>query len=281
MKWVLAKLSFPKCLVVLALDATYLRDSFTFLVVSVVVSGCAIPVAWHIQKGDEKGAWHPIWLRLVGYVKEALPSDWQVCVTADGGLYSKKLFTHLVGLGWHPHLRIGTQGLCRDANGKWMPLAKLATRGMSPMCYNLICFKGNPLACTVLVEWDVTYDKPCLVVTDLAVSKATHETYHWRYWIECGFKDFKRGGLHWEHTKMTCPKRAERLWLVMSIALLYLLVLGVMDEQALPFSLYTRSIKRTLSCVNRGWMTFIVQLISHSVRYSHVPPIPISAYTYP
>ena len=31
-------------------------------------------------------------------------------------------------------------------------------------------------------------------------------------WIECGFKDSKRGGWHWEQTKRLAPARAERLW---------------------------------------------------------------------
>src|SRR5437660_12556346 len=39
-----------------------------------------------------------------------------------------------------------------------------------------------------------------------------------RAWIECGFKDWKRGGWDWQQTKMTDPARASRLWLVMAVA---------------------------------------------------------------
>src|SRR3990172_4447925 len=244
MQWVLSKLDTQQRQVILTMDVTYLRDRFTILVVSVVVFGCAIPVAWHIQQGSEKGQWHPIWLQLFGYLKGAVPAGWRVCVLADGGLYSKALFNHLhQRLGWHPHMRIGTQGLCREANGPWLPLAQLATCGMQPSLYTLICFKADPLACTLLVEWDARYDQPCLVVTDLCPRAARHETYHLRGWIESGFKDLKRGGLHWEQSKMTCPQRAERLWLVMSIALLYLVALGIPSAQDLPLTTY-RSLKR-------------------------------------
>ena len=288
MRWVLSKFDAERREIVLALDATYLRDRFTILAVSVVVVGCAIPVAWRIQRGGEKGQWNPIWRHLLGYVQAAIPADWTVCVLADSGLYSKSLFQHLrADLHWHPHMRIGTGGLCREANGRWLPLAQLASRGMQPMGCQRICFKGDPLACTLLVEWDATCDQPCLVITDLPLLQARHSTYHLRFWIEGGFKALKRGGLHWEHTKMTDPQRAERLWLVMSIALLYLVTRGVAADQWLCPVTYTRSHRQTLSSLQHGWITWIVHLITHQPlvaarNFAYDPlSLPIPAYTYP
>lgn len=54
--WVLSRFRGDQRQLVVALDATYLRDRFVILSVSVVVCGCAIPVAWHIQSGDQSGA---------------------------------------------------------------------------------------------------------------------------------------------------------------------------------------------------------------------------------
>jgi hypothetical protein len=289
MKWVLTKLDPRQKTVVIALDVTYLRDRFTILAVSVVMAGCAIPVAWHIQRGHEPGNWNPIWKRLLVAIQRAVPQDWQVSVLTDGGLYSKPLFNQIRKLRWHPHMRIGTQGLCREPNGAWFPLATLAQRGMTPTRYRLICFKGHPLVCTLLAQWDPDYDKPCLVVTDLSLQQAHHAIYPLRFWIERGFKALKRGGLHWEHTKMTCPQRAERLWLVISIALLYLIPLGVSAENAIPRSTDTASRQRSLSCLARGWITVMVHLISHqpicthsSTPFAYDPiPIPVPAHTYP
>ena len=88
------------------------------------------------------------------------------------------------------------------------------------------CFKSNPITCTLILQWQADYDLPCLLVTNLRPQDVNHNIYAIRYWIECGFKDIKRGLFHWEQTKMTCPQRAERLWLVMSIALTLLTALG-------------------------------------------------------
>jgi hypothetical protein len=46
----------------------------------------------------------------------------------------------------------------------------------------------------------------------------------------------KRGGFGWHHTKMTDPKRAERLWLAIAVATLYLVSIGGQAETNLPVS---------------------------------------------
>ncbi len=61
--------------------------------------------------------------------------------------------------------------------------------------------------------------------------------YALRFWIEVGFKQFKRGGWQWQHSKMTKPRRLERYWLVLVVALLWTVSVGEYGEQALPESL--------------------------------------------
>lgn len=276
--WLLTKFSSTQRQLILAIDATHLSNRFIVLSVSVVIYGSAIPVAWHIQKADQKGAWNPIWCRLLAAVQPAVPALWEVSVLADSGIYSKPLFNYISQtLAWHPHLRINPQGLCRDANGVWIPLASLATQGMTPCLYTVICFKSKPLPCTLLVEWDADYEHPCLVVTDLPASQATHLTYHLRYWIEAGFKDMKRGGLRWEQTKIVDPARMERLWLVMSLALVCLF----MQEPPLAVDTivrtdtYTRLKPPRLSCLWRGWIAWFLRLTTDR------PASPRVAFAYP
>lgn len=285
LKWVMSRFDEGQKQLVLAMDATYLRDRFTILAISVVVNGCAIPVAWHIQSGSEKGAWNPIWQRLLCQLSDAVDATWTVSVLADGGLYSRDLFRYIRDqLHWHPSMRIGTQGFYRTANGSWQPLSQLATQGMEPCAYEVICFKGKPLTCTLLVQWDDKYDKPCLVVTDLPVEAACFQTYSLRFWIESGFKSFKRGFFHWEQTKMQHPQRAERLWLVMSIAQFYLLAYGELDTDDLEIDSF---VVTSLSRLTRGWIHFILALIDSQPLAEPVPfrypslYLPFRSTTYP
>jgi hypothetical protein len=82
------------------------------------------------------------------------------------------------------------------------------------------CFAtpARQLACTLLARWDAGYRDPWLILTDLPPTTVDVAWYALRAWIECGFKDSKRGGWHWEQTKMLAPARAERLWLALAVA---------------------------------------------------------------
>jgi hypothetical protein len=74
--------------------------------------------------------------------------------------------------------------------------------------------------------WDEVHEERWFIVTDLLPAQADIAWYAMRAWIECGFKDTKRGGWNWHHTKMTDPRRAERHWLVMAVATVWVISVG-------------------------------------------------------
>ena len=57
LQWVLAWWPEEQQELALALDATTLGQRFTVLCVSVLVRGCAIPVAWKVLAYNQKGCW--------------------------------------------------------------------------------------------------------------------------------------------------------------------------------------------------------------------------------
>lgn len=280
LSWVLSKFSGQSKQVVLALDASYLKDRFVILAVSVVVAGCAIPVAWHIQESERQGSWHPLWEDLLACLKPGIPADWTVFVLSDSGLYSKRLFDYLSQrMPCHPLMRIdGSQGLFqRKGRKQWRPIRALVHQGMAPLALSGRCFKGKPLDCTLVLQWDADYDQPCVLVSTLPPTQVKHNVYAIRYWIEGGFKDVKRGFFHWEQTQMTCPKRAERLWLVISIALLWLTALG---DAAAPAPRWhslrqARPTSRILSAPLLGWIDFILSLLQRDpLSFGALHPYP-------
>src|SRR5260221_5901004 len=94
-RWVVSLWSPEQDYLVLALDATTLREQFTVLSLSVLVSSCAIPVGWVVLPANQTGAWKDHWLGLLSSVKDCFPETLCVLVTADRGLYSKLLFKTL------------------------------------------------------------------------------------------------------------------------------------------------------------------------------------------
>src|SRR5258708_39410578 len=87
------------------------------------------------------------------------------------------------------------------------------------------------MACILLgwVGWE--YKEPWLILSDLTTQQGDACWYGLRSWIEQGFKDSKRGGWQWQHTRMSDPARAERLWLAIAVATLWLLRVGGEAEQ--------------------------------------------------
>lgn len=263
----------PKQLV-LALDVTYLRDRHTILTVSVVYRGCAIPVAWQVLLSNHKGEWHPLWVGLVQRLQPVQGLPGQVWVLCDRGLYSKRLFEVIQKAGWHPVMRIRPQGLYRRPQSKrWQSLDAIAFRGMKSIRRRVVCFKGDPLPCTLWVQWPAQYDEPCLMVTDLAPRQLVGNPYALRIWIECGFKDLKRGGLHWEQCKITDPQRMERLLFIMALALFWLIRQGSVQAD----ELLADAPLPALSCATLGWLSTLVC----AIQQRPLPFAYFSPYSFP
>jgi hypothetical protein len=268
LRWVMSHWR-DKRQLVLALDVTYLRQRHTILAVSVVYGGSAIPVAWHVMRGETQGAWHALWVALLRRLAPAIPRQCQVWVLCDEGLYSKRLFHEICQHGWHPVMRIRTQGVYRRANGRhWRRLDTVAQRGMKARAWRGQCFKGDPLTCTLWVQWAAGYDQPCLLVTDLVPKHLKRHVYGLRSWIEGGFKDLKRGGLHWEQSKTPCPDRMARLLLVMALAIGWLVVQGVTQTVG-----EAHAAPAPLSLMRRGWIRMLVAAIRQQpTAFAFWPP---------
>lgn len=235
LRWILSSLPAADRRLVLALDATSLKQNFVVLTVSVLYQGSAIPVAWVVRRACAKGAWRPYWLRLLRQLSAWVPHDWEVLVMADRGLFADWLFSGIRALGWHPFLRINSQGQCRPKGAsQFRPLLDYLPATGQTWRSEVVCFKSTQLAATLLAYHDGQHEHPWLILTDLAPEVAEATWYEQRAWIEGGFKDIKSGGWQWQLTRMTDPQRAARMWLVLAIAQLYSVSLGSQTEGETP-----------------------------------------------
>jgi len=276
----------------LAVDATTLGQRFGVLVVSVVYRGCAIPVAWTVLPATEKHAWRGEWLGMLRQVRVVVPRRFFVIVLADRGLYARWLFQRIVRLGWHPLLRINTGGTFRPAtSGHYQSFRELVPEPGTQWVGTGTAFQGprRRLQCTLLARWDEGYRDPWLLLTDLAPSAGEACWYGLRAWIEQGFKITKRGGWQWQHTRMSDPQRAARLWLAVAVATWWLLSVGGMAEDTLPVSTVLpladadgppsqprqATQLRVVSIFRQGWLTILVALLNqHRLPRGRFKPEP-------
>ena len=275
--WVVAWTD-PSCRqLALAMDASTLGQRFTILSISVVVRGCAIPIAWRVVEATRAGAWRPHWAALFGHLPGSVPADWRVLGLADRGLYARWLLTTIQALGWHPFLRINRQGHSRlPTSVACRPLAQVVSRVGQRWAGRVICVAtpARQRAGTLLARWDAGYRAPWLLLTDRPPTTVDVAWYALRAWIECGFKDSKRGGWHWEQTKMLAPARAERLWLALARATLWTVSVGCQAEVEQPRPQLSQLPEqpiarrratgqrpaRSLSCFRRGRLVILAAL---------------------
>jgi len=213
---------------VLALDASTLGGRFVTLNLSVMYRGCGIPIAWTILPAGEKGEWKAHWLRLLEAVGDVIPADWRVLVMADRGLYAPWLYQAIVGKGWHPFLRVKENLTFRAASeAEFRPIReRVARRGRSWQGQGEWSEQGETMQGTLVVVWEKGYEERLAVVTDLLPGQAQAAWYQMRFWIEDAYKDYQRGGFHWEQTKMRDPGRAERLYLAMAVTMQLAVMVG-------------------------------------------------------
>lgn len=243
--------------------------------------GCAIPVAWKVLPAHAKGSWRPYWEGLLAQLHGSVPTDWLVLVLADRGLYAQWLSGAIVRCGWHPFLRINLGVKARPAGAeqfdwlnRWVPRPGTGWQGTA----ECVVQKKSRLRCTLLLRWEEGYEHPWAVITDLAAQVAQVAWYSMRAWIEAAFKDLKRGGWGWHHSKMQDASRVERLGLAMAVALAWMVRLGSQAESEVPVAhverlppthigrqwvkgeVVQRSARR-LSCPQRGRLVLLAALM--------------------
>jgi hypothetical protein len=229
-------------------------------------------VAWKIVVAAQPYPWEPEWKALLGHFRRVVPADRTVVVMADRGLYAKWLFEAITAVDWHPLLRINARGKFRPAGWYhrfglrgWMDRVGQQWRGRgiafpTPSCQ---------LSRTLLARRAERYAEAWLVVTDLPPEAADVCWYGLGARIERGFKRFKRGGWHWQYTRMDDPARAERLWLALAIAPWWLIAVSGEAEETVAVETMDAAPQtqkrrwRLIGVFHRGWVVIMAALLHH------------------
>jgi len=215
---------------VLAFDATTLRDDLLILALALLYRGTAIPLAWVFLPANRKRAWLPVILELLKSVAASIPTRYEVLLLADRGLYSPRLYRSLRRRHWHLLLRVNNQARFRPHGQAWRSLETLLPGAGHQWRGRGHFSKKNPLACTLVAFWAVDQQEPWYLVTDLGPQRALAAWYGLRVWIEEGFRVLKSLGWQWQRSRITDPQRGERLWLALAVATVWTLAYGTWVE---------------------------------------------------
>jgi hypothetical protein len=218
----------------LAIDATAHGERVVALVVSVLYRSNAIPVAWHVLPANQPGAWMPHILRLLRLLRPAVPRPLRVLVLADQGLWSPRLWKRIRALHWHPVVRLHATVSFQPVGQRRRPARQLVPGPGQAWVGPGVAFRARAIRRpgTLVVVWAQEQVAPWVVLTDLPPEGIGVCWYGLRVWVELGFRALKGLGWQWQQTRRTEPTRVARHWLVLAVAMLWVLAYGTRVEDA-------------------------------------------------
>lgn len=218
----------------LAIDATAQEAHVVVLVVSVLYRGSAIPVAWQVLPANQPGAWMGHILRLLRVLRPAIPPSMRVVVLADRGLWSPRLWKRICQLGWHPLLRLQDTITFQPLGQERRPARRLVPGPGHAWVGQGVAFRAKTVQRlgTLIVVWGEGQPGPWVVLTEVRPEQIGICWYGLRVWIELGFRALKGVGWQWQKTRRLDPTRIARHWLVLAVAMVWVLACGTRVEDA-------------------------------------------------
>jgi hypothetical protein len=188
----------------------------------------AIPLAWVCYRPDAPPGGMPqlLW-KLLSRLAKSIPPGVQVTLLADRGLCWPVVLDCCRHLHWHYTLRLQSQTRVQLANGKTRAVRDLARYRGSYWTGSVKIFKKSGWReANVVATWQAGCQERWLLVTDRPGSFRRCLSYGKRTWCEEMHRDEKSSGFRWDQSKLHDPARAQRLLLVMALAMLLCVSLG-------------------------------------------------------
>ena len=225
--WVLDSLV-PKGPVVLLVDETSLQDNLKVMAISLAYRGRAIPLAWWCYP-QERWPMGQVELikRLLQWVSRGVPQGSTVLVEADRGIgNSPELLRAIQDMGWYFLVRVSNQVRLIVEEGTEIAFGKLIPRVGISWHGEVYAFKKTGwMKCWAIGQWDKGNKEPWLLLTNYPGAQGKW-SFRGRMWEELAFKDFKTNGWQWQRSHVWDPEHANRLWLIMALAYVWVISMG-------------------------------------------------------
>lgn len=234
---------------VLTLDETPQGNHLRCMKLSRVVRGRAVPLLWHVYRPDALPMRQDqLVLDLLERAAALTPGDVRPTLLTDRGLAWPAVVDACLAHGWHFVLRVQGQTQVRLAEGPPRAIATLAPgKGSLWRGEAQVFKKAGWRTVNVVAHWPHDVDEPWLLISDLPPTRSLCRRYRQRMRQEQSFRDEKSHGFQWQQSRVREPAHADRLLLIMALAMTWLIELGLrLIKQGRRADLERRD-RRTLS----------------------------------
>lgn len=164
---------------------------------------------------------------LLRRVARLVPQGVQVTLLADRGLAWPLILRLCQQLGWHWVVRLQSGTRFRDRSGRERAVEELVRRrGQRFYGSGELFKKSGWLAANVVAVWEKGSKERWLLGTDRRASYQRCRQYCRRTWCEQTHRDEKSSGFQWQDSRVNDPAHAQRLVLLMGLAMLLAVAMG-------------------------------------------------------
>jgi Transposase DDE domain len=248
--------------ILLILDETPQANHLRAMTVRVAYAKRALPLAAVCYRPTAPPRRLPALVRgLLEQVHRSLPSPATVVLLADRGLCWPALVDWCRAHGWHYLLRLQGHTRVRGPDGTVRSVRDLVDRpGKRWLGQAEVFKKAGWRRANVVATWPRGVEEPWLLVTDRPASLRHCRAYGKRVWVEESFRDDKSSGFHWGHSRVRDPVHAERLLMVLAMAVVLAASVGTQATRAGWRRALDPHRRRRLSLIQIGlrWLRYVV-----------------------
>lgn len=251
-------------------DRTMINDTVNLLYVTVAYGKRALPLGWVVVPHQGNSNLR-LQQQLLRWFKQCLPEGAGATIIADREFHSIRLATWIekrLGLNFVLRIKAGTQV---QYHGHWYSAGELACPGRMRMWKSVkvtLALKATHRV-NLATVWEVGQQEPWLLITNLSQARKVREIYATRFWIEEMFSDHKSRGLNLESSRLSEPKRLERLLVAVTLAYLWIMEIGawvVLNEKWRQVD--NRGAERSVSLCQIG-----LRWLSERKNHGFFPPL--------
>lgn len=215
---------------VLILDGSQTGSTHTALMLSVLVRGYAVPLAWLVKKGEKGHFPEQMHLDLLRLILPAIPAACRVVLLGDGEFDGELLCAWCIEHHW--------EFVVRTSCNRQVDCGVEITRfdALAPAKGHASRFVPNALRGGVnAVCWhDKRFEKPIFLLTNMELGAMACRYYKRRFKIETMFKQLKSKGFQLHKTRLEDADKISSLLIVAAIAFLFTFCLGCFIRHQIP-----------------------------------------------